>query len=175
MGVAVRPGLMGSCNLNGLIVSHLSQKAFRMFFILVSKRTMARTFNILQTFLFAMIVGLCALFLTPSASEAHSLHKSPTIFDGTTVDHKSCPLIHHPVTEPCPGAHYSGNPRIAKECGGTPSGKVPAPGPGFSKETVVHARPHGFQPALEAQDLFAFLPPYQSFILDPFERPPQSV
>jgi hypothetical protein len=140
----------------------------------VSNWTMARTFNILRTFLFAVMVAVCVLVSAPSASEAHSSHKKPTIFNSITVAHNSCPLIHHPVTEPCPGKHF-GNPIIAKECGGNPSGTVPSQGSGFSKETVVQVLPYGFSPALEGQRLFSFLAPYQSFISDPFERPPQSV
>lgn len=157
-----------------LIVSHLSQEVFRMFFNLVSNLTMAHTHNILRTFLVTVIMAVCVLVLAPSGSEAHSSHKKPTIFNGSTVAHKSCPLIHHPATEPCPGKHFTGNPIITKECGGNPSGTVPSQGSGFSKETVVQVLPYGFLPALEAQNIFVFHTPYQSFISDPFERPPQS-
>ncbi len=149
---------------------------FKVYFNLLSNSTMTRTNNILRVLLFSAITALCVLVLVPSASEAHSFHKNPTVFDNTgSAVHKSCPLVHHPLTEPCPGNHYAGNPMIAKECGGNPSGTVPASGSGFSKETVAQALPYGFQPVLEAQNIFAFLPPYQSFISDPSEHPPQSV
>lgn len=152
-------------------MAHLSQGVFRVRINLLSNSTMARINDSLRVLLFSAIAAVGVLVLVPNTSEAHFSHKNPTVFKNTEpAVHKSCPLNHHPLTEPCPSNHFTGNPKIAKECDGSPSGTVPAPGSGFSKETV--AMHPGFHPALEAQNLFAFLPHYQSFISDPSERPP---